>query len=164
MILPKKAYLNAGSGSGFYALYAFDRALQDAEIHNFNIVKVTSVLPPGAQIFKNKRPGSYELLPGAIAFSVLSKFTSSDVVSVNNIGIIAAAVSVALPVNRNEVGMFFEASGYGDQMHYQRIAVEMAEKAMSDRGLKIAKIDYISAEIELKEGEYAAVVASAILI
>lgn len=43
-------FLSAGSGDGATALAAFDAALQDAGIANYNLLVLSSVIPPGAAV------------------------------------------------------------------------------------------------------------------
>jgi arginine decarboxylase len=43
-------YLNAGRGRGPTPLAAFDAALRDAGVANYNLLCLSSVIPPGSQI------------------------------------------------------------------------------------------------------------------
>ena len=43
-------YITKGSGSASTELAAFDRALNDAGIANFNLIKLSSVIPTGSEI------------------------------------------------------------------------------------------------------------------
>jgi arginine decarboxylase len=49
--VPSKFDLVVGSGEGATPLNSFDAALLDAGIGNLNLVRVSSILPPGAQFF-----------------------------------------------------------------------------------------------------------------
>lgn len=42
--------VRSGSGAGRTALAAFDRALHDAGVSNFNLVTLSSVIPPGSAV------------------------------------------------------------------------------------------------------------------
>lgn len=49
-----KIYLTSGLGSGPTKLSAFDSALNHAGIANYNLIKLSSVIPPGTEIIHNK--------------------------------------------------------------------------------------------------------------
>jgi arginine decarboxylase len=49
-----KITVTAGSGTGSTTLSAFDAALKAAGIHNYNIIKLSSVIPPGTTVVKRK--------------------------------------------------------------------------------------------------------------
>lgn len=51
-------YLTKGTGEGPTTLAAFDGALFDAGIANYNLLKLSSVIPPGAEIL---RPQDHEM-------------------------------------------------------------------------------------------------------
>ena len=42
--------VRSGSGAGRTALAAFDRALHDAGVSNFNLIPLSSVIPPGSEV------------------------------------------------------------------------------------------------------------------
>ena len=46
--------LTAGKGTGKTLLSAFDQALKDAGISNYNLITLSSVIPPGTKIVKKK--------------------------------------------------------------------------------------------------------------
>lgn len=46
--------MTAGSGAGNTTLSAFDAALKPAGIHNYNIIKLSSVIPPGSEVVIEK--------------------------------------------------------------------------------------------------------------
>lgn len=49
-----KITVTAGSGTGSTTLSAFDTALKAAGIHNYNIIKLSSVIPPGSEVVIKK--------------------------------------------------------------------------------------------------------------
>ncbi len=49
-----KITVTAGSGTGSTTLSAFDAALKAAGIHNYNIIKLSSVIPPGTEVVTRK--------------------------------------------------------------------------------------------------------------
>ncbi len=46
--------VTAGSGKGNTTLSAFDAALKAAGIHNYNIIKLSSIIPPGSNVVIKK--------------------------------------------------------------------------------------------------------------
>ena len=49
-----KITVTAGSGTGNTTLSAFDAALKAAGIHNYNIIKLSSVIPPSSKVVVRK--------------------------------------------------------------------------------------------------------------
>lgn len=50
-----KIYIVAGKGYGKTNLSAFDAALKDAGVHNYNLVYLSSIIPPNTTVVKKKR-------------------------------------------------------------------------------------------------------------
>lgn len=90
-----------GSGEGKTALSAFDSALADGGIHNYNLVTLSSVIPEGATIIENGRH-EREWDVGEMVGVVLSENEST--VSGETI---ASGLGWAVA---EEGGVFFEAS------------------------------------------------------
>lgn len=59
-----KIYLASGLGSGPTKLAAFDAALNDAGIANYNLLRLSSVIPPHTEIIQAKSPIPSEKMPG----------------------------------------------------------------------------------------------------
>ncbi len=49
-----KIVVTSGLGEGNTTLSAFDSALKDAGIHNYNLIKLSSVIPPSSKIILEK--------------------------------------------------------------------------------------------------------------
>ncbi len=49
-----KIFVTFGIGEGSTKLAAFDRALYDAGIGNYNLIKLSSVIPPGSEVIAKK--------------------------------------------------------------------------------------------------------------
>jgi arginine decarboxylase len=47
--------MSVGSGSGMTSLSAFDRALFEAGVANYNLIKLSSVIPPNTKIVTGKK-------------------------------------------------------------------------------------------------------------
>ncbi len=55
-----KIYISSGVGSGNNTLSAFDAALKAANIHNYNLIKLSSVIPSGTEVVQKKWPNTEE--------------------------------------------------------------------------------------------------------
>ncbi|MEO0153466.1 MAG: arginine decarboxylase, pyruvoyl-dependent [candidate division WOR-3 bacterium] len=127
----KRIYICSGVGRGKTYLNAFDNALISAGVGNYNLLKVSSIVPPNIEIVNsiNLKPGS--LLPIAYGYFISEKDGE----------IISSAVSVAIPKNRSNIGVIMEVSGYYSEEEIRRIAYDMAIEAMEKRNLEIDFIE-----------------------
>lgn len=89
-------------------LASFESALRDAGIAPFNIVRVSSILPPGAKIV-SKAKGLQYLSPGEIVYTVISECSANEPHR-----LIAATIGVAIPADRNQYGYLSEYHSYGE--------------------------------------------------
>jgi len=48
-----KVHILSAAGSGKTEISAFDQALYNSGVHNFNLIPLSSVIPPGAEIVEN---------------------------------------------------------------------------------------------------------------
>lgn len=55
-----KIYLATGVGFGKTPISAFDAALKDAGVYNFNLITLSSVIPPGSEVVFENYPVSDE--------------------------------------------------------------------------------------------------------
>lgn len=53
-IMPKKVFLTKGVGKHKEQLSSFELALRNAKIANFNLVRVSSIFPPGCKLIPPK--------------------------------------------------------------------------------------------------------------
>ena len=131
---PKKFFLTAAAAEGHSELTAFDNALLAGRIGNINLVRVTSILPPGAEHDPEMRipPGS--LVPTAYGY------ICSDVPG----ELISAAVGVGL--SAGAFGVIMEFSGYcGKDEAVARIE-SMLREAFDSRGMELMEIKTAAVE------------------
>uniref|UniRef100_A0A7V3RII2 Pyruvoyl-dependent arginine decarboxylase AaxB n=1 Tax=candidate division WOR-3 bacterium TaxID=2052148 RepID=A0A7V3RII2_UNCW3 len=107
-MIPKKIFLTKGVGKHKEKLASFESALRDAGIAPFNIVRVSSILPPGAKIV-SKAKGLQYLSPGEIVFTVISECSTNEPHR-----LIAASIGVAIPADKNQYGYLSEYHSYGE--------------------------------------------------
>lgn len=72
-LIPKYLFLTKGAGRHKEKLTSFEMALRDAGIAGFNLVRVSSIFPPGCKLIP-KSKGLQILSPGQIIFTVLAEF------------------------------------------------------------------------------------------
>ncbi len=82
-------------------------ALRDAGIEKFNLVTVTSILPPGCEEI-SKEEGLMKLVSGEIVFLVMSRISSNEPSRR-----LSAAIGCALPSFKNDFGYISEYHSYG---------------------------------------------------
>ncbi len=108
MQVPKKIFLTKGVGKHKEKLVSFEAALRNAGIASFNIVRCSSILPPGAQVL-SKSKGLHYLSPGEIVYAVMAECSTNEPHR-----LIAAAIGVAIPKDRNQYGYLSEYHSYGE--------------------------------------------------
>lgn len=121
-----KLFLTEGVGYHREKLISFEMALRDARIAQFNLVRVSSIYPPGAQ-FISLEEGVDRLTPGEIVHCVLSENATNQADH-----LIAASVGVALPPDANTHGFLAEHHSF-DEEHTEaaRHAESMAATMLS---------------------------------
>ncbi len=105
--IPKKLFFTKGAGKSTEQLTSFEFALRDAGIASFNLVSVSSILPPGAEIIPRSE-GVKLLRSGQVAFVVLSRAASNEP---NRL--IAASVGCAVPADKEAYGYLSEHHAFG---------------------------------------------------
>lgn len=145
---PTRYKLVTGSGTGPMRLNAFDRALLAAGIGNLNLIKVSSILPPGTAYVADMEipPGS--LTP--IAYGALISDDPDDIIS----------ASIGVGVGEHH-GMIMEYSSKCTRDEADARVRRMVEEAFRDRGMELLEIR--SAAIEKRVIEVSCVFAGAVL-
>lgn len=108
MYVPKKVFLTKGVGFHKEKLASFEMALRNAKIAPYNIVEVSSILPPGC-VFVSANEGVKELTPGQILHVVMSRNATNEP---NRL--IGASVGVAIPKDRGMYGYLSEHHSFGE--------------------------------------------------
>ncbi|MDD4767910.1 MAG: arginine decarboxylase, pyruvoyl-dependent [Desulfotomaculaceae bacterium] len=123
---PKKFFITAGSAEGKNPLNAFDNALLKSRIGNLNLLRVTSILPPGVIYCPDLEipPGS--LVPTAYGYII------SDVPGQQ----ISAAVGVGF--SQDSFGIIMEFSGNCSSADAERAIERMLQEAFAARNMELA--------------------------
>ena len=106
-MIPKYFFLTNGVGKHKEQLQSFELALRDAGIQHCNIVKVSSIVPPGCKLMSRER-GLKMVKPGEITFIVLARNATNEPHR-----LIAASIGVAIPSGKNNYGYLSEHYSYG---------------------------------------------------
>lgn len=118
-----KLAVAAGHAEGGTALNAFDNALLSAGIGNINLLRVSSIVPPEAELVE---------LP-AIRLGALVPTAYVSVESAVPGQLISAAVGLGLPVDPAQPGVIMEFSGAGDRAAAEAAVRQMVEEAFRVR-------------------------------
>ncbi|MBI4344815.1 MAG: arginine decarboxylase, pyruvoyl-dependent [Euryarchaeota archaeon] len=107
-MIPRKVFFTKGVGKHKEKLESFELALRDAGIEKFNLVRVSSILPPHCKIV-SKDSGLKNLSPGEVVYCVLSENSSNEP---NRL--VAASVGCAIPADKGSYGYLSEHHSFGE--------------------------------------------------
>jgi arginine decarboxylase len=132
-LIAKRIFVTKGVGKHRERLTSFEMALRDAGIAAFNLVRVSSIFPPGCAII-SKRQGLRKLQPGEIIFCVMSETSTNEP---NRL--IAASVGIAIPADRTQYGYLSEHHSYGQT---ERIAGDYSEDLAAEMLATTLGVDF----------------------
>lgn len=137
---PKKYFVTAASSEGKSKLTAFDNALLKARIGNVNLLRVSSILPPGCQEDSGLvlPPGS--LVPTAYGYIV------SDIPGET----ISACVGVGIN-SSDSFGVIMEFSGKCSKEEAEKNIKNMLNEAFETRGMELKDIKIASTEHKVEK-------------
>jgi arginine decarboxylase len=132
---PKRYSLVAATAEAERKLTAFDLALLNAGVGNVNLIRVSSILPPGAKFEESLviPPGS--LLP--IAYGSIASDEPG--------ALIAAAVAVGIG-QTDDFGVIMEFSGRCGREEAEREVSDMVTEAFRYRNKELTEIKVIGVE------------------
>ena len=150
---PQKFKISSGAGFAFQELVAFDSALIAAGISNYNLLRVSSILPINccqAEVL-DKKEGSALL----VAYGSTTSRTFGET--------IASAVGIGIPEDDAQVGVIMEFAGSCGADFAAEQVKEMVAAAMKNHGISCRDILVSSTEAIVPIGEYAAVISAVAL-
>ncbi len=106
--VPKEIFLTRGVGRHKEKLASFELALRKAEIAEFNLIRVSSIFPPGCHVI-SKRFGLSKLTPGQIVPCVMSQSETNEPRR-----LMAASIGLAIPKEKNQYGYLSEHHSFGE--------------------------------------------------
>ncbi len=179
LLIPSRIFLTKGVGKDKEKLASFEAALRNAGIASLNLVRVSSIVPPGAKIIP-RRQGLANIRPGAVTFAVISENATNEPHR-----LIAASVGVAVPRDSAKHGYLSEhhsfgqtereAGDYAEDLAAQMLASTLGvpfdiDKAYDERkeqykmgGLIVRTTDTTKSAVGDKNGLWTTVLAVAVL-
>ena len=104
-MIPTKMFFTKGAGKAKQELMSFELALRSAGIEKFNLVSVSSILPPNCQKVSREK-GLKELNAGEIVYCVMARNNTNEP---NRL--ISASIGCAVPVGS------YQKYGYLSEHH-----------------------------------------------
>jgi arginine decarboxylase len=108
-MVPKKVFLTKGVGRDPDKLTSFEMALRNAGIARLNLVRVSSIFPPGCKLIPKAR-GLELLNPGEITYVVLSENATNEPHR-----LMAASIGMAIPRDTEQAGYLSEYHSFGEK-------------------------------------------------
>lgn len=153
MEIYKKYCLVCGKGKDNYDIGSFDSALIDAGVGNYNLVKISSILPPGCQYVDH-----INATPGSVLYTAYISETTTQCEK------IAVAIAVAIPEDEQNCGVIIKYTHRGSKHEAEEVAALIARNAMGKRGISVAQVKVLGAEISGDNSCYSTAFAGLILL
>jgi arginine decarboxylase len=179
-MIPRRVFLTKGVGKDREKLASFEKALRSAGIAHCNLVRVSSIFPPGAKII-SRRQGLALLQPGEITFAVMSENATNEPHR-----LVAASIGVAIPRDAARYGYLSEhhsfgqtgreAGDYAEDLAAQMLASTLGvpfdvDKAYDERkeqykvgGLIVRTSNITQSAVGDKNSQWTTVVAAAVML
>jgi arginine decarboxylase len=133
MFVSKKIFLTKGVGRHREKLNSFEMALRDADIAYFNLVRVSSIFPPGCKIIP-KSQGLRYLRTGEVVFCVMSQAETNEPHR-----LCAASIGIAIPAKPGRNGYLSEHHSFGQT---EDLAGDYAEDLAAQMLATISGVDF----------------------
>ncbi len=148
---PNVFCLVKGAGEGRTLLNAFDQALLNAGVGDTNLVRMSSIVPPGAKQRKSITLPKGGLVP--VAYAHIDSEKPGEIIS--------AAIAVALPEDPDLSGVIMEYEAVAPLTEVEKVVRQMAQDAFEYRNRKLGAL--FSAGVQHTVKERGAVFAGAVL-
>lgn len=106
-LIPSKIFLTKGKGQHKEKLASLELALRDAKIAPYNLVKISSIFPPGCKHI-SRDEGLKHLKHGQILFLVMSENSTDEAHR-----LVSASIGLAIPNNPSRYGYLSEHHAFG---------------------------------------------------
>ena len=178
--VPTRIFLTKGVGKHREKLASFEDALRTAGVAEYNLVRVSSIYPPGCKLI-SRTQGKKLLGPGQIVYCVMAENATNEPHR-----LVASSIGLALPRARDNYGYLSEHHSFGES---EKKAGEYAEDLAASMLATILGVEFdpdssydqkkeiwrISGEIVVtrnitqsafgdKEGLWTSVVAAAVFV
>jgi len=177
--VPRFFFLTKGSGKHKENLASFEVALKDAGISSYNLVTVSSIIPPGCKQISRDQ-GTSMLKPGEIVFLVLARNSTNEPHR-----LLASSIGLAMPRDETVHGYLSEwhafgvtddeAGEYSEDLAAQMLASTLGldfdintswderEQVFKSSG-KIIRTANITQSAVAQKGQWSTVVAAAVFV
>lgn len=160
--VPKRVFFTCGAGRSPDELTSFEMALRDASIECYNIVTVSSILPPKCRII-SKEEALPDLHAGSIVFTVFSRLSSNEPHRR-----ISASLGVAIPEDmENHWGYFTEHHSFGEGPEQSgKYAEKLAEDMFGSISESVLKrtMNVTKSAVVGDDGQWTSVIAAAVFL
>ncbi len=146
---PNAVWVTAGAAEGTTELNAFDNALLAAGVGNLNLIKVSSIVPPGSVLLDSPP----DLTPGSLVPTVYTSVHSDTAGET-----ICAALGIGM--GRDSHGMIFEHSASSREVA-ERVVSGMVKEGFASRGLPLERL--IVRAVEHRVERLGCAIAAAVL-
>lgn len=119
------AVLTAGTGVGRWPITAFDSALRAARIADFNLIRVSSIVPPGIPVYRMRDDAPPVEGLGRMVPTVYESSTTQGEASM-----VCAAVGVGLSDPMGRSGVIFTFSGTSTESEASNAVADMIAEGM----------------------------------
>ncbi|MBN2155651.1 MAG: arginine decarboxylase, pyruvoyl-dependent [Candidatus Lokiarchaeota archaeon] len=167
-MIPQKIFFTKGYGHGIKKILSFENALRSAQISTYNLVKVSSILPPHCEEISLEQ-GKYLLRPGQIVYIVLSENTKFYNASTEPTSIFAS-IGVAKPRDPSFYGYLGEFSGENEDLeHVKRESRDLAYELLissrsKDLNLDIDTYEHTAYAFVNEKDKYTTCIAAAVFV
>lgn len=133
---PSHVHLAASSAEGITSLSAFDSALMKVGLADYNLLKVSSIFPPGAQLVDGVDLPAGSVVPCVYTSFVLEARKEK----------IAAAISLGIPKDTGKAGVVMEFSGKFSLEEARDRTERMVADAMERRSIEEYEVKSVYVE------------------
>ncbi len=106
-LVPQELFFTKGVGKHRHSLQSFEESLRDAGIAQFNLVRVSSIYPPGCKIV-SRAAGLKKLATGGITHCVIAEARTNEPNRLE-----CAGIGLAVPAEQGMYGYIAEHHGFG---------------------------------------------------
>ena len=147
---PSRYFLASGIGSSSHELVSFDNALLSAGLSNYNLLKVSSILPADSK--EQKRIDLPEGSALLVAYGTISSDIPGDRIS--------SAIAVGVPEDDSSVGIIMEYSGHGDAATAESVVRDMVYESMQNHAIPCREIKSSSIEAVVAPNSFTTVISA----
>jgi arginine decarboxylase len=133
--VPRTLFLTSGAAEGGSSLNAFDNALLSAGIGDLNLIRVSSIAPPGVRVVE----------PYVIAAGTLVPVVYTSMISHQARENIACAIAMGSSDDGGP-GLIMEYSGSGDARLAEAMVTNMVEEGFASRRRTLSMLEVVTAE------------------